>query len=367
MWSFETLLLANKRTEKPVVHISMNPDPKDRLDDGRATGIARDYLDRMGYGKQPFILYRHNDIERIHYHMVTVCVDENGVKINSGYEKRRSMAACRELEKKYDLHIPRGKQLRQEADVRKTDCRKGDLQRQLRHTAGALIDTYKIQGMTGFRTLLELHGCSMEEVHGRIGDEPVHGIFYSAIDENGKKSSRQLKSSLFGKKYGYESLQRKFLKDKKQTGQRDIDFIRRLIVQCMYRCRSRSREELRGLLKKRGIDMVLFTNSENRVYGITFIDHNTRSVINGSGLGKEFAAKSLSGFFDNPHFVIPFPDVNRGFEYSPAKEKNSREEHPSPSAASLFCPPGAADPDEQAWKRRKKKKNNDSDNLQLKF
>ena len=102
--SFEPYLIANRRTEKPVVHISLNPDPKDCLSDEQYAQLAQDYMDKMGFGNQPFIVYKHEDIDRRHLHIVTVRVDENGKKISDSYEKLRSMDACRELEIKYKLH-----------------------------------------------------------------------------------------------------------------------------------------------------------------------------------------------------------------------------------------------------------------------
>ncbi|MDR1984251.1 MAG: relaxase/mobilization nuclease domain-containing protein, partial [Prevotellaceae bacterium] len=101
--SFEPYLLANKRTEKPVLHISLNPDPKDNLSDEQLSNIAEEYMQKMGYGNQPFLVYKHEDIERGHIHIVSLRVDENGKKINHNFEHRRSMDVCRELEQKYGL------------------------------------------------------------------------------------------------------------------------------------------------------------------------------------------------------------------------------------------------------------------------
>ena len=102
--SFEPYLTANQRTEKPVVYISLNPDPKDRLTDEQYAQLAQDYMVKMGFGNQPYIVYKHEDIERHHLHIITVRVDENGKKISDSFEKLRSMDACRELEIKYGLH-----------------------------------------------------------------------------------------------------------------------------------------------------------------------------------------------------------------------------------------------------------------------
>jgi hypothetical protein len=111
--SFEPYLLANRRTEKPVIHISLNPDPKDKLTDEQLSGIAQIYMQKMGYGDQPFIVYKHEDIERRHVHIVSLRVDENGKKIDHNFEHRRSMDVCRALEQQYGL-IPADKKKRQE-------------------------------------------------------------------------------------------------------------------------------------------------------------------------------------------------------------------------------------------------------------
>ena len=393
-WSFEYLMDANKRTKKPVVHISLNPDIRDQVDDETAKEIAQEYLDKMGYGEQPYLLYKHEDIDRTHYHIVTVCVDENGDKIDDSFSKRRSMEACREIEQKYDLHVPSKLEQKNGYRIQPVDRERGNLHKQIKNTVGAIIESYNITSFAEYRTLLEQFGCTCNQVDGRIpikdSDKfkPIHGIFYSAIDENGKPNSRQLKSSLFGKEFGYEALQRKFkfneekykevkitekpfdqltdkekkelkwkknLQNMQQRQKKNTDFTRRVIVQSMYRCKNRSKEELTDILKKRDIDMIVFKNKENRIYGTTFIDHNTKAVVKGSRLGEAFAANNFANFFDNPYYTIPFPNENKGFDYSPTKEKE--EEEPFDSVYSLFSMPEGEDPDEYIKKKKKKKKN----------
>ena len=53
--------------------------------------MAEEYMNGMGYGEQPYMVFKHTDIDRTHIHIVSVCVDENGRKISDRFEKRRSM------------------------------------------------------------------------------------------------------------------------------------------------------------------------------------------------------------------------------------------------------------------------------------
>ena len=88
--SFENHLTANRRTDKPVLHIALSPAPEDRLDNDRLAELAEKYMQKMGYGDQPFIVYRHGDTCNTHVHIVSVCIDDEGRKINDSYEHRRS-------------------------------------------------------------------------------------------------------------------------------------------------------------------------------------------------------------------------------------------------------------------------------------
>ena len=86
LWAFENYLLANKNTEKPILHISLNPSVDDKLTDSQFADLAREYMQRMGYGDQPYIVYIHEDIDRRHIHIVSTCVNEKGEKIDDAYE-----------------------------------------------------------------------------------------------------------------------------------------------------------------------------------------------------------------------------------------------------------------------------------------
>lgn len=96
------------RTEKPVIHISLNPDPKDILSDEQLSEIAAKYMDRMGWGEQPYIVFKHSDIEREHIHIVSVQVTPDGKKINDKLRNERSVAVTEALEKEYRLHPAKG-------------------------------------------------------------------------------------------------------------------------------------------------------------------------------------------------------------------------------------------------------------------
>jgi len=109
---FETLNLS--RTVKPVFHVSLNfhKDDAPNLDNEKLVELSKTYLERMGYAKQPYIIYRHFDTEHPHVHILTSRVDvERQVKINHNFDRVRSKNITDKIEKEQGLIISDNRQL----------------------------------------------------------------------------------------------------------------------------------------------------------------------------------------------------------------------------------------------------------------
>lgn len=301
----------NPRVRKPVVHFSLNPSPEDRLSKKQLTQLAGAFMERMGYGRQPYVVFLHEDIARRHMHIVSVRVDEQGRKIDHNNELRRAMTVCRELEHEYGLHVP-GDGGMQAAldDLRRVDYRQSDLKHRLRNVVMTLKQQYGFQSLAEFDTLLERYGVAAEEVRGDVQGRPYRGLVYHVLDEDGKRTGAAVKASRLGDFFGWKSLERKFEATKQRLRQdpETLDRTRRAIDRA--RSVSGSREEFADKLRTEGIDAVYRRNDGGRIYGVTFIDHATHQVLNGSRLGKEYAADAFEAWFDRREQDPP-PEVLR--------------------------------------------------------
>lgn len=158
LWAFENYLLANKNTEKPILHISLNPSVDDKLTDSQFADLAREYMQRMGYGDQPYIVYIHEDIDRRHIHIVSTCVNEKGEKIDDAYEWNRSMKACRELERKFGLKQVEDKRREMlEPYLKKADYQNGDVKQQVSNILKSVFSTYHDMRTLQGKPELRLH------------------------------------------------------------------------------------------------------------------------------------------------------------------------------------------------------------------
>ena len=307
MQDFMAYMPSHVLTKKPVIHISLNPHPDDSLTDEQFSAIAWEYIEKMGYANQPFIVYKHEDIDRHHLHIVTLAVDERGKKINDGNNFYTSTRILKELEQKYGL-IPA--QMRKEKEVfRLQKVCYGDgenLKKQLVSVIRPAAKFYHCPSFKEYRALLSTYNICVEEVKGEIRGKTYMGLLYFATDDKGNKVGKVFKSSLFGKSVGYEALQKSFKASKEKLKEKHLAPKTKEVVDGALR-RSATKEDFRTNLHHKGIDVLFRENEQGRLYGITFIDHNNGCVVNGSRLGKELSANAVAEWFDRPHPELSAP------------------------------------------------------------
>jgi len=318
MRSFEMQMPVQLSTKKPILHISINPHPEDVLSDSQLSDIAREYMRKLGYGDQPYLVYKHEDIDRHHIHIVGLRVDENGRPLNDKFEHRRSKQITRELERKYNLHPAERKERAERPELKKVDYTAGDVKYQIGNAVKAA--GYRFQSFGEYKALLATYNICAEEVKGEVNGKPYQGIVYSAINDKGEKVGNPVKASRIGKSVGYEAVQRRMEKSGEAIKNGKLKERTRKIVADAVR-NTRSRKELEQQLKKQGIDVVFRQNDSGRIYGVTFIDHDSRVVLNGSRLGKEYSANVFNERFSGETGYIHQPEVE-----IPQREQSTHQE-----------------------------------------
>lgn len=303
--NFRAFMPMMGRTKKPVLHISLNPHPDDKLTDQDFEILAREYLEKLGFGEQPFIIYKHMDIDRHHIHIVTVNVNEQGKRLNQDFLFRRSKRITTELEEKYNLHKEQREKITPDMPIKKVDPN-GDIKRQVANAVKMVGMRYKFQTLGEYNAILSLYNIKCEQTDGRVNGREYHGLVYFATDDDGKTIANPFKASRLGKFASRTAIDSRFEKAKDKI---DITPTRRRVSDVL--AQSRSKEAFISGLKERNIDIVFRYTEDGRIYGVTFIDHNTMTVLNGSRLGKQFSANALNERFNNPQAPndVPLPDT----------------------------------------------------------
>ena len=294
----EALIPKNCRTKKTVFHCSLNPHPDEKLSDERLTQIAKEYMEALGYGNQPYIVFKHNDIAREHIHIVSLRIDGEGKKINDKFEKRRSKQITDTLERKYNL-IPSSKvNDKEEAETPKVDISKENIKEQVASALRMVLKHYKFCSLGELNAILSRYHLAVEEVKTEFRGKKYDGLVYVPTDDKGDKVGTPIHASDIGRGVGYTAVQNRMQKSK-QNVKPQIPTIRNKVLQTM-RTSPNTEKELRQRLEEQGLRVVIRKNESGRIYGITFIDDKESVALNGSRLGKGYAANIFKGYFSNP-------------------------------------------------------------------
>ena len=285
------------RTKKMVFHCSLNPHPDEKLSDETLTQIAKEYMEALGYGNQPYIVFKHNDIAREHIHIVSLRVDSRGQKINDKFEKRRSKQITDALERKFGL-IPSSKDTEKAvAKTPKVDIGKRNIKELVASVVRMVLKHYRFCSLGEFNAILNKYNLTVEEVKTEFRGKKYDGLVYVPTDDKGDKVGTPIHASGIGRGVGYTAVQNRMQKSK-QNVKPLIPTIRNKVLQTM-RTSPKTEKELRQRLEEQGLRVVIRKNESGRIYGITFIDDEQGVALNGSRLGKGYAANIFNGYFSN--------------------------------------------------------------------
>ena len=294
----EALIPKKCRTKKTVFHCSLNPHPDEKLSDETLVKIAKEYMEALGYSKQPYIVFKHNDIAREHIHIVSLRVDSKGRKINDKYEGRRSKKITDALEKKYNL-IPSSKvSEKPTTETPKVDVMQGNIKEQVANTVRSAMKHYSFCSLGELNAILSRYNLAVEEVKTEYRGKQYDGLVYVPTDDKGNKVSTPIHASDIGRGMGYTAVQNNMLKSK-QIVKPLIPTVRRKVLEVM-RTSPQTEEKLRQRLEEQGLRVIIRKNEGGRIYGITFIDDEKGIALNGSRLGKGYAANKFNEYFSNP-------------------------------------------------------------------
>lgn len=360
----ESLIPEKCRTKKMVFHCSLNPHPDEKLSDETLTQIAKEYMEALGYGKQPYIVFKHSDIAREHIHIVSLRVNGEGKKINDKFEKRRSKKITDTLEKKYNL-IPSSKIADKVMnETPKIDTTRGNIKEQMASVLRMVLKHYKFCSLGELNAILGKYNLAVEEVKTEFRGKKYDGLVYVPTDDKGDKVSTPINASDIGRGVGYTAVQNRMQKSR-QAVKPLIPTIRNKVLQTM-RTSPKTEENLLQRLEEQGLRVVIRKNESGRIYGITFIDDKEGIALNGSRLGKGYAANVFNAYLSNPTHN-PFLDVALYGSPSEHLEQTSTNEslHPNTEdgdnlvdeliedmADGSFTPTGNDDWKEAAWQRK---------------
>ncbi|MFA6084643.1 relaxase/mobilization nuclease domain-containing protein [Mucilaginibacter sp.] len=295
----EHLQEKNPRVKTNAVHISLNFDPSEKLSKQQLIEIAGRYMEKIGFGNQPYLVYQHTDAGHPHIHLVTTNVQENGKAIqlhNLGRE--RSTQARLEIEREYGLIPAQSRSQKQLQGLKpfpleKLQYGRTETKRTITNIVNTIVREYNFTSLAELNAVLRQYNV----VADRGNEDSImfrkNGLVYSATDDNGKKLGVAIKASDLYNKPTLKNLEKQFQKNG-QSRKLYREILKERIDKALCDYPKLSRNDMAYLLKKENIKALFRENAAGQVYGITYIDQFKKSVFNGSDLGKEYAANAIS-------------------------------------------------------------------------
>ncbi|MCH5688865.1 relaxase/mobilization nuclease domain-containing protein [Niabella sp. W65] len=293
-----------KRTElrenvkRNSVHISLNFDPSEtHLSKEKLMGIANVYMQKLGFGEQPYLVYQHHDAGHPHIHIVTTNIQPNGNRIDLHHLGiRKSEPARKEIEKMFGLVVADAHARKQAFRLKPIDAKKvqygrTETKRAITNVLDSVLFKYHYTSLPELNAVLKQYNVLADRgsEHSRIFQGG--GLVYRILDEDGKPVGVPIKASDFYNKPTLKFLEEKFtLNDAKRQPfkSRVKNEIDRLFIG-----KTPTLDELVNQLERKGIHVALRQNDAGLIYGITYVDHQTKTVFNGSALGKQYSAKAI--------------------------------------------------------------------------
>lgn len=288
----------NDNVKRNSVHISLNFDPSEvGLPKEKLVEIAHVYMNKIGFSDQPYLIYQHHDAGHPHIHLVSVKVREDGSRIDMhNIGRNQSEKARKEIEKSFGLVQAQGRKNNSTTELQPillSKVRYGKIQskKAIKSVLDGVISSYKYTSLSELNAVLKQYNVLADKGTENSRMFKAAGLVYRILDENGKPIGVPIKASDFYSKPTLKFLNEKFTANniprlsqkKKVKNAIDRAFLGKKI----------SLSDLVSILQKDGITPVLGKSEHGILYGITYVDHTTKCVFNGSDLGKQYSAKLI--------------------------------------------------------------------------
>ncbi|TRX30907.1 relaxase [Flavobacterium sp. ZT3R18] len=288
----------NENVKCNTLHISLNFDPSENHSKEKLIAIADAYMEKIGFGEQPYLVYQHHDAGHPHLHMVSINIERDGKRIelhNLGI--RKSEPARKEIEEFFGLVKAEGRKKKEQFSLEpismgRVQYGRIESKKAIFNVLNVVLNHYKYDGLAELNAVLNQYNVMADRGSENSKIFLAKGLVYHILNEQGKPIGVPIKASSFYTKPTLKFLGEKF-KSNEVRSMSDKSRVKLAIDVALLREKAMPITELVRQLEKEGIHTVFRKSAEGLLYGITYIDRTTKNVFNGSSLGKQYSAKAI--------------------------------------------------------------------------
>lgn len=150
----------NENVKRNAVHISLNFDPSENHSKEKINEITNVYMEKIGFGKQPYLVYQHHDAGHPHCHIVTNNIQRDGKRIDLHLLGiRKSEPARKEIEELFRLVKAEGRKTKEQFSLqpianRKIDYGKTESKKAINGVLNKVLFEYKYSSLPELNAVL---------------------------------------------------------------------------------------------------------------------------------------------------------------------------------------------------------------------
>ena len=294
---FQCLIDLNKRATTNTIHISLNFGLEENIGRAKLAEIASVYMEKIGFGEQPYLVYRHLDAGHPHIHIVSTNIQKDGKRISlHNIGRNQSNTARKEIEKAYNLQKAEKQGETQNQEITPVNAQKlaygrSATKRGITNVLDAVLTRYKYASLPELNAILKLYNVTADRGKEQGIIYQKKGLLYRVLDEHGNKIGVPIKASSIYNKPTLEFLEKIFVENeiRKQEFKKNI----KTSIDWIMIKPPKGLQDFKKALEKEKISLIVSQNESGLIYGLTYIDHNTKCVFNGSDIGKDYSAKTI--------------------------------------------------------------------------
>lgn len=301
----QKLAQRNERTSVKSIHISLNFDPSEHIHPDTLRKIAATYIEKIGFGGQPYLVYQHHDAGHPHIHIVTTNIRPDGTRIKlHNIGRNQSEKARRQIENDFNL-VKADSRQRQKVyqlkpvDIQKVQYGRSQTKRAITTVLDHILPLYKYSSIAELNAVLKSYNIVADQGKKDSRIAKANGLVYRILNERGEKVGVPIKASDLYSQPTMKNLQIRFAANE-EAKQRNKTRVKNAIDLVILRRQAATMPDLEKVLQQQSIQLVIRQNKDGVIYGLTYVDHKTKCVFNGSDLGKPYSANQVKDRLSQP-------------------------------------------------------------------
>jgi hypothetical protein len=294
---FQELGELNARSHAKMLHATLNFQPGEHLSNEQLSALADRYMHGLGMSDQPYLVYRHEDANHPHIHLVSTLIQPDGSRIRDSYMATRLSEPTRKaIEKEFHLQPARRSSkspVPSPDQVQKiTPDSEIPVTQSMNRVLGMVAKHYNFTNRNEFNAILRGYNLIAETGSPGSKTHRHQGVYYTALDDHGNKISPPVMASQLTSRPTTSSLNEKFRESRSARTDSLVSIRQRL--DWILDQQPPTLRAVVSQLQRDGIEVVTPPANGRNAHEQIYVDHRIRIAISGEALGPAYTAAGIA-------------------------------------------------------------------------